>query len=119
MEQDPPCPRDLRIRLLQMQYLAQTETSEAAQALLRLVEIVERRNSGQAQVVAKMLAAIALDGPPLEPWELRRLDQAISDDVLACLAGLRWGRSDPHTWLPDGRERIHRALALWGLVAPG
>ena len=36
----------------------------------------------------------------LDPFELRAVDVAISDDMLCCLDALRWGRVDLHKLVP-------------------
>jgi hypothetical protein len=89
------------------------ETRAGAQALNRLITILETRRSGQAKVVAHVVAALCWERP-LQAAELRRLDAQISDDVITCIAALRWGRVDPADLLPDGQQRVRAALALWG-----
>ena len=55
---------------------------------------------------------------PLDPFELRAVDIAISDDMLRCLDALPWGRADLHTLVPDGDRRMQAVIARWGLRWP-
>ena len=91
----------------------------AAQAYARLLALAETRDSGQVCRVAGFLASI-FDGQafPLDPFELRAVDIAISDDMLACLDALRWGKADLHKLVPDGERRVLAVCAAWGLKWP-
>ena len=46
---------------------------------------------------------------PIVLFELRAVDEAISDDMLLCIDALRWGQSDLHSLVPDGDRR-----RIWG-----
>ena len=61
-----------------------------------------------------------LDGQAfkLDPFELRSVDIAISDDMLCCLDALRWGRADLHALVPDGDARVRTVIDRWGLRWP-
>jgi len=87
-----------------------------AQAFGRLLRLSEDGSGGQARRVAGFLAA-TYDSErfPLDVFELRTVDVAISDDMLACLDALRWGRADLHKLVPDGEERLLRVLETWGI----
>lgn len=93
--------------------------AKAAQALLRLLEVAERQDSGQARRVAAFLAS-TFDGAvyPFDLFELRSLDVALADDALACIDALRWGRADLHKLVPDGERRIAAVIDSWGLAKP-
>jgi hypothetical protein len=90
--------------------------AKAAQACLRLVELAERSDTGQARRVAHFLAS-TFNGEryPLDLFELRALDVALSDDALVCIDALRWGRADLYKLLPDGEHRIVNVITTWGL----
>lgn len=90
--------------------------AKAAQAYLRLVEIAERSDSGQARRVACFLAS-TINGSafPFDLFELHALDVALADDALACIDALRWGKADLHKLIPNGEQRIAAVLASWGL----
>jgi hypothetical protein len=91
----------------------------AAQALERLLHLAETRDSGQIRRVAGAIAALYNgDAYPLDLFELRAVDVAISDDVLACIDALRWGRADLHKLVPDGQRRIEAVIRDWGVVPP-
>ena len=66
-------------------------TCKGAQAFARLLQLAETRDSGQIPRVARFLAA-TYNGQAfqLDPFELRAVDIAISDDMLCCLDALRW-----------------------------
>lgn len=98
---------------------AREAQAKAAQALLRLLDVAERQDSGQARRVATFLAA-TFDGAayPLDLFELRALDVALADDALACIDALRWGRSDLHRLVPDGERRIAAVIDRWELAKP-
>jgi hypothetical protein len=94
-------------------------TQAGAEALSRLLELAEQRHSGQIPRIARFLAA-TYNGQafPLDVFELRTVDIAISDDMLRCLDALRWGRADLHTLVPDGDARLQAVIARWGLHWP-
>ena len=94
-------------------------TAVGAQAFARLLALAEERDSGQIVRVARFIAA-SYNGQAfgLDPFELRAVDLAISDDMLLCLDALRWGRADLHTLVPDGDARVQAVIARWGLCWP-
>jgi len=98
---------------------SEAATREAAQAFARLLKLAEERDSGQIPRIARFLAA-AYNGSafPFDPFELRALDIAISDDMLCCLDALRWGRADLHTLIPNGDARVRAVIERWGLRWP-
>ena len=97
---------------------AKQAQAKAAQAYLRLVEIAERQDTGQARRVAKFIAS-TFNGAahPFDLFELRTLDVALADDAIACIDALRWGKADLHKLLPDGEHRIAVILKDWGFDA--
>lgn len=96
---------------------ARQAQAQAAQAYLRLLELAERSDSGQARRVARFLAS-TYNGEryPFDLFELRALDVELSDDALACIDALRWGKADLHRLLPDGEARVASLIESWGLV---
>ena len=93
---------------------AQQAQAKAAQAYLRLVELAERSDTGQARRVARFLAS-TFNGEryPFDLFELRVLDVALSDDALVCIDALRWGKADLYKRLPDGERRIAAVITSW------
>ena len=91
-------------------------TQAGVQAYGRLLRFAEEGDSGQICRIARFLAA-TYNGKafPLDLFELRAVDVAISDDMLACIDALRWGRADLHTLVPEGDERVHVVIDRWGL----
>lgn len=95
---------------------AQQVQAKAAQAYLRLVELAERSDTGQARRVARFLASTYNgEAYPFDLFDLRMLDVALSDDALVCIDALRWGRADLYKLLPDGERRIAAVITSWGL----
>jgi hypothetical protein len=94
-------------------------TQAGAEAFARLLELAEERDSGQIARVARFLASV-YNGQafPFDPFELRAVDVAISDDMLRCLDALRWARADLHTLVPDGDARVRAVIERWGLRWP-
>ncbi|MDM0029818.1 DUF7673 family protein [Variovorax saccharolyticus] len=94
----------------------------AAQALGRLVAIAERREPGQLGQIVHVAPFLAstFDGHafPFDLFELRAVDVATGDDMLACLDALRWGRADLHRLIPGGERRIRAVIIAWGLTWP-
>lgn len=99
---------------------AQQAQAKAAQAYLRLIELAEQHDTGQAARVARFLAS-TFNGAlyPLDLFELRALDVALADDALACIDALRWGKADLHKLLPDGEARVAAVLQAWGIDQRG
>jgi hypothetical protein len=94
-------------------------TRKGAQAFARLLQLAETRDSGQVPRVARFLAATYKGQAfQLDPFELRAVDIAISDDMLCCLDALRWGRADLYTLVPDGDARVRAVIDRWGLRWP-
>lgn len=94
-------------------------TAAGAQAFARLLRLAEERDSGQIVLVVRFLAA-TYNGQvfAFDVFELRAVDVAISDDILACLDALRWGRADLHTLVPGGDARVRAVIDRWGLPWP-
>ena len=99
---------------------SRTAMDAAAVAFGRLLDLCERRNSGQIVRIARFVAA-TYNGQafPLDLYELRAVDVDISDDMLRCLDALRWARADLHTLVPDGDIRVRQVIEQWGLQWPG
>jgi len=93
---------------------------KAAQAYARLLSLAERGDSGQVGRIAQFLAG-TYNGEafPFDLFELRTVDVTVSDDMLACLDALRWGRIDLHKLVPDGQLRVQAVIDSWGLKGPG
>jgi hypothetical protein len=93
---------------------------KAAHAYARLLSLAERGDSGQVRRIAQFLAG-TYDGKafPFDLFELRMVDVTISDDMLACLDALRWGRIDLYKLVPDGERRVQAVIDSWGLKRPG
>ena len=98
---------------------AQRAQAQAAQALERLLRLTETSDSGQIGRVARFIAS-TYNGQafPFDPFDLRSVDVAISDDMLTCLDALRWGRADLYKLVPDGEKRILAMCDAWGIQWP-
>ncbi|HSW23134.1 MAG TPA: hypothetical protein VLJ62_10225 [Burkholderiaceae bacterium] len=98
---------------------ADDATRKGTQAFARLLQLAETRDSGQIARIARFIAA-TYNGQtfPMDPFELRAVDIAISDDMLCCLDALRWGRADLYTLVPDGDARVRGVIDRWGLRWP-
>jgi hypothetical protein len=110
---------EIEAALDEFQARSRASTAIGAQAFARLLRLAEERDSGQIARVVRFLAA-TYNGQafPLDLFELRAVDVAISDDMLQCLDALRWGRADMHTLVPDGDRRLQAVIARWGLRWP-
>ena len=71
------------------------------------------RPDAPTAVAARVSQAFQLD-----PFGLRAVDIAISDDMLCCMDALRWGRADLYTLVPDGDARVRAVIDRWGLHWP-
>lgn len=94
-------------------------TARGGQAFARLLSLAETRDSGQIRAVARFIAS-SYNGTafPFDLFDLRGVDEAIGDDMLACLDALRWARADLYRLVPDGDTRVKAVLERWGLVPP-
>ncbi len=94
-------------------------TAKGGQAFLRLLQLAETRDSGQAHRIGLFIAA-TYNGEafPFDLFELRAVDEAISDDMLRCIDALRWGQFDLHSLVPDGDRRVRAVIGKWGLKWP-
>ncbi len=92
--------------------------AQAAQAYARLLDIAEKSDTGQARRIARFIAA-TYNGRayPFDLFDLRGLDVAISDDLLACLDALRWAKEDLFKLVPNGERRVKSVIQSWGIVA--
>jgi len=89
--------------------------AKAAQAYSRLLNLAETRDSGQVFKIASFLAATYNGNAwKFDLFDLRALDVAISDDMLACLDALRWGKADLFELVPDGDKRMQAVIKQWG-----
>lgn len=100
----------------QYEIRARDATQAGEQAFARLLSLAEEGDCGQTPRIARFLAA-TYNGRafPFDPYELRAVDVAISDDMLTCLDALRWARADLHTLVPDGDARLRAVIKRWGL----
>lgn len=101
--QDPQDPN----RDMQRMVLRKGEaTAKGGLASQRPLQLTETRDSGQVRRVA-MFIAVTYNGEacPFDLFELRAVDEAISDDMLVRIDALRWGQSDLHSLVPDGDRR--------------
>lgn len=55
---------------------------------------------------------------PFDLFELRSVEVGISDDMLASLDALRWGKADLYKLVPDGERRVLAVIDQWGLKWP-
>lgn len=94
-------------------------TAKGGHAFQRLLQLAETRDSGQVRRVGLFIAA-TYNGEafPFDLFELRAVDEAISDDMLLCLDALRWGQSDLHSLVPDGDRRVRAVIEQWALKWP-
>lgn len=88
--------------------------AKAAHAYARLIDHATGSDSGQARRIAQFIAA-AYNGHDyaFDLFDLRALDVEISDDVLACMDALRWGKLDLHHLIPNGDEMVRNILRTW------
>jgi hypothetical protein len=91
-------------------------TAKGGHVFQRLLQLAETRDSGQVRRVALFIAA-TYNGEAFL-FELRAVDEAISDDMLLCIDAMRWGQSDLHSLLPDGDRRVRAVIEQWGLKWP-
>ena len=98
---------------------AREATAAGAQAFARLLAAAEHSDSGQTGRITKFVAA-TYNGQafPLDVYELRCVDIALSDDMLVCLDALRWAKADLHTLVPEGDARVRRVICNAGLQWP-
>ena len=110
---------EIEAALDEYQTRSRAASATGAHAFARLLRMAEERNSGQITRVVRFLAA-TYNGQafPLDLFELRAVDVAISDDMLLCLDALRWGRADLYTLVPDGDARVRAVIHHWGLQWP-
>ena len=94
-------------------------TAKGGQAYARLLHLAETRDSGQIRRIVQFIAS-TYNGQafPFDLFDLRGLDEAIGDDMLACLDALRWGHADLYRLVPNGDRRVRAVIDLWGLKWP-
>lgn len=112
-------PAEIERQQAQWDERARAAQGAAAQAYARLLDLAEKRDSGQIRRIARFLAS-TFNGEafPLDLFELRTVDVEIADDMLACIDALRWGKADLHKLVPDGERRVLAVLELWGIAWP-
>ena len=112
-------PLDIDDDMERMRRRKSEATAKGGQAFLRLLQLAETRDSGQVHRIALFIAA-TYNGEafPFDLFELRAVDEAISDDMLLCIDALRWGQSDLHNLVPDGDRRVRAVIDQWGLKWP-
>lgn len=94
-------------------------TAKGGHAFLRLLQLTETCDSGQARRISLFIAATYNGSAfPFNLYDLRTVDVAISDDMLLCLDAMRWGQSDLHNLMPDGDRRVKKLIELWGIRWP-
>ena len=95
-------------------------TAKGGHAYQRLLQLAETRDSGQVHRIALFIAA-SYNGEafPFDLFELRAVDEAISDDMMLCIDALRWGQADLYRLVPDGDRRVKAVIEKWGLKWPG
>jgi hypothetical protein len=113
------CQNAIDVEIAEYEARSLQATQAGAPAYGSLLRLAEERDSGQIPRVARFLAA-TYNGQafPLDLFELRAVDIAISNDMLCCLDALRWGRADLHTLIPDGDARVLAVIDRWGLRWP-
>ena len=105
---------------MQRMLLRQGEaTAKGGHAYQRLLHLAETRDSGQIRRIALFIAA-TYNGEafPFDLFELRAVDEAISDDMLLCIDALRWGQTDLYRLVPDGDRRVRAVIDQSGLKWP-
>ena len=112
-------PDALALELDSFESRSRAATLTGAAAFARLLQLAEQRDSGQIVRVARFIAA-TYNGQAFgfDPFDLRAVDIAIGDDMLACLDALRWGRADLHRLVPEGDARVRAVIDRWGLRWP-
>ena len=95
-------------------------TAKGGHAFQRLLQLAETRDSGQVRRIALFIIAATYNGEafPFDLFEMRAVDEAISDDMLLCIDALPWGQSDVHSLVPDGDQRVRAVIEQWGLKWP-
>jgi hypothetical protein len=89
--------------------------AKAAQAYARLLALTEIGDDGQSRRAALFLASTYSGEAFLfDVFELRAVDVATSDDMLACLDALRWGKAELYQLVPDGERRLRWVIDRWG-----
>jgi len=85
-------------------------------ALKRLFELTETRDSGQIKIVAGVLAGL-YNGHrfPLNLQDLRGLEAAILDDVLAVIKMDAHPEKEVHEYFKDGGKRFEKMFEKFGL----
>ena len=108
--------RDHDARIRDYEARSRSAQAQAAQAYGRLLHLAETRDSGQIRRIARFLAATYNSAAfRWDPFDLRSLDVELSDDMLACLDALRWGKADLSGLVPNGEKRIQAVIDLWDL----
>lgn len=97
---------------------ARAATAAGAQALARLLVLAETRDSGQIGRIASFLGACWNGARHFDLYDLRAMDVELSDDMLAVLDALRWGRTSIDDLVPRGGARIQAVLEAWGMYGP-
>lgn len=108
----------LEDRLADYAARATAATAKGVPALERLLVLAETRDSGQIQRIASFLGAVWNGKRHFDFYDLRALDADISDDMLAVLDALRWGKLAVGDMVPHGDRRIEAVLTSWGMYGP-
>ena len=89
--------------------------AKAVQAYSQLLNLAETRDSGHVLKIASFLAA-TYNGNAwnFDLFDMRTLDVAISNDVLASPDALRWGKANLYQLVPDGDKRMQAVIKQWG-----
>ena len=114
------CPLDIDDDMQRIVLRKGEATAKGGHAFQRRLQLAETRDSGQVRRGALFIAA-TYNGEafPFDLFELRAVDEAISDDMLLCIDALRWGQSDLHSLVPDGdRRRIWKGKGGDRAVGP-
>lgn len=84
-------------------------------AFERLLILAEFGDSGQAGRVARFIAATYNARLyTFDLFALRLVDEATSDDILACLDALRGSQVDLYRQVPHGEQRVRSLIDAWG-----
>lgn len=90
-------------------------TVEAQHAFERLVSFAEGNDTGQARTVARFVAG-AVGCRQWSMVDARTVDICISDDMLTCVDGVRWGKRELSSLISGGLPRCMALLEDHGIV---